>query len=81
MNEGKEGEVTVRILVLASGSLDKVMLLQSSGDSRLDKVTVNSITQGWRFKPVTKDYYIDLIFVFNLQSGVTVKFVKSETGK
>jgi TonB family protein len=81
MNEGKEGEVAVRILVLANGSLDKVMLLKSSGDSRLDKITITSITRDWQFKPVTKDYFIDLIFVFNLKSGVTVKFIKSETGK
>jgi TonB family protein len=81
MNEGKEGEVAVRVLVLANGSLDKVVLLHSSGDSRLDKITITSITQGWQFKPVTKDYFIDLIFVFDLQSGVTVKFIKAETGK
>lgn len=79
MNEGKEGEVAVRVLVLSNGNLDKVVLLKSAGDSRLDKATITSITQNWQFKPVTKDYFIDLIFVFDLQSGITVKFVKSET--
>lgn len=81
MNEGKEGEVTVRIMVHANGNLDKVLLLKSSGDSRLDKTTISAITRDWRFKPVSKDYFIDLAFIFNLKSGVTVKFIKSETGK
>lgn len=81
MNEGKEGEVTVRILVQSSGNLDKVLLLHSSGDSRLDNTTINSITRNWLFKPAAKDYLIDLVFGFNLKSGVTVKFIRSETRK
>jgi TonB family protein len=81
MNEGKEGEVAVRILVHANGDLEKVLLRKSSGDARLDKTTINTITRDWQFKPVSKDYYIDLAFIFNLQSGVTFRFIKSETGK
>jgi TonB family protein len=79
MNEGKEGEVTVRILVKADGGLEQINLIKSSGDLRLDKVTVSTIERTWKFKPVTKDYYIDLLFNFNIQSGVTRKFINSES--
>jgi TonB family protein len=78
MNEGKEGEVTVRVLVMADGSLEQVIITKTSGDSRLDKAADSAIRRTWKFKPVTKDYYIDLVFSFSIRSGVTLKFLNSE---
>jgi TonB family protein len=79
INEGKEGEVALRILVKADGSLEQVNLTKSSGDLRLDKAAASTIQRSWKFKPVTKDYYIDLVFSFNIQTEVTVKFINSES--
>lgn len=79
MNEGKEGEVGVRILVRADGSLEQVNVQKSSGDDRLDRAAVVNIEKNWKFAPETKDYYIDLIFAFSIQNGVSIKFVNSQT--
>jgi TonB family protein len=79
MNEGKEGTVEVKILVKADGSLEQVRPTQSSGDLRLDKAAVSVIERTWKFKPVTKDYFIDLTFSFNIQTGVSLKFINSES--
>ncbi|HBE79289.1 MAG TPA: hypothetical protein DDW65_16180 [Firmicutes bacterium] len=80
LNEGKEGTVLVKVLVKADGSLEQVRLNQSSGDLRLDKAAVSVIERTWKFKPVTKDYFIDLAFSFNIQTaGVSLKFINSES--
>lgn len=79
MNEGKEGDVAVRILVKADGGLEQVNITKTSGDARLDKVAVGAVERGWRFKPVSQDYYIDLIFSFRVASGVSIKFIYSES--
>lgn len=78
-NEGKEGYVEVRILVNAAGSLELVIVTDSSDDIRLDYAATSSIEQGWKFKAVAKNYFIDLIFSFKIQTGVSVEFIDSET--
>jgi TonB family protein len=79
MNEGKEGNVAIRVLVKADGGLEQVTLAKSSGDSRLDKAAVSVIERTWQFKPVTKNYLIDLVFSFTIDAGVTLKFINSES--
>jgi protein TonB len=79
MNEGVEGEVKVRVFVDVGGGLEKADLLETSGDFRLDKVTVSSLERGWKFKPETEKYYIDLVFSFRIKTGISILFVNSET--
>jgi len=78
-NEGKEGYVETRILVNAAGSLELVIVTDSSDDIRLDYAAVSSIEQGWKFKAVAKNYFIDLIFSFKIKTGVSIQFIDSET--
>jgi TonB family protein len=79
LKERKEGNVAMRILVKADGSLDIVIITDSSGDLRLDYAATSSIKRKWKFQPITKDYYIDLVFSFSVQIGVSVKFLNSKT--
>ncbi len=78
-NEEIEGKVAVRVLVKKDGSLEKVNLTKSSGDYRLDKVAISSIERNWKFKAASRDYFIDLIFNFNMETNVTFKFLYSES--
>jgi TonB family protein len=79
MNEGKEGDVALKILVNADGSLEGAAVTKSSGDPRLDNATTSAIKRTWKFKPVATNYYIDLIFSFRIDAGITLKFVNSES--
>jgi protein TonB len=76
LNEGIEGEVILRILVLQDGGLERVDVLESSGDVRLDKASFQAINR-WQFKPESRNYYIDLGFVFRIKAGVTVRFINA----
>ncbi len=78
MNEGVEGNVALRILVKADGNLEDVQASPSATDSRLVNAAVLSIKRAWKFKPVTQNYYIDLVFSFH-DSEVTPKFINSES--
>ncbi|HBF38912.1 MAG TPA: hypothetical protein DDW50_16530, partial [Firmicutes bacterium] len=74
MNEGKEGNVALRILVNADGSLGNIEPRQLSGDLRLDNAAIYAIKRTWKFKPTTQSYHIDLVFSFNIDTGVSMKF-------
>ncbi len=80
LNEGKEGKVRVRILVHANGALEKIQLLDSSGDARLDNIVLNQIRRNWKFAPTSVDYFIDLGFIFNARKAqVGVSFENAES--
>lgn len=79
LKEGIEGEVTVRILVDADGRLELPIVRKTSGDVRLDYAATSSIKRKWKFTSINKGYYIDLIFSFDLHTGVSVKFIASKT--
>ena len=79
MNEGVEGRVEIQVLVSAAGQLEQVIVVESSGDPRLDKVAINSLARQWGFKSGNDKYYINLVFSFEIKSGVSVQFIKSET--
>jgi TonB family protein len=79
LKEGKEGKVTVRILVNARGKLELVIVMKSSEDLRLDYAATSSIERKWKFMPINEGYYIDLVFSFDIDNGVTVKFLNSKT--
>jgi protein TonB len=78
MNEGVEGNVTLRILVKADGSLEDVHVDSSLTDSRLVNAAVSSIKRNWKFKTVTQNYFIDLVFSFH-DSEVSMKFINAES--
>ena len=71
--------MAVRILVDGDGDLELVIITKSSGDIRLDYAATSSIERNWKFSQIFEDYYIDLVFSFRLQTGVSVKFLNSET--
>ena len=79
LKAGKEGEATLRILVNAAGQLDLVIVTKSSGDIRLDYAATSSIERKWKFTSINEGYYIDLTFSFDIQIGVSVKFLTSKT--
>ncbi|HEX3046112.1 MAG TPA: TonB family protein [Bacillota bacterium] len=78
LNEGIQGEVSLRVLVLSNGEMEKIELRNSSGDSRLDNAAQRAI-KSWRFQPESEAYYIDIVFVFDLENGVSIRFIKAET--
>ncbi|MCL6588889.1 MAG: energy transducer TonB [Firmicutes bacterium] len=78
LNEGIQGAVGLRILVFANGGLERIELLSSSGDSRLDNAARRAVNN-WRFQPESDAYYIDIVFDFDLKNGVSVKFIKAGT--
>lgn len=77
--EGKEGTVTVRVLVNAAGQVDLVIVTKSSGDLRLDYAATSSVEREWKFTSLNEGYYIDLLFSFDLQIGTSVRFITSKT--
>jgi TonB family protein len=79
LKEGKEGDVAIRIFVNGDGGLDVPIITQSSGDIRLDYAATSSVERNWKFSVIFEGYYIDLLFSFRLQTGVSVKFLKSKT--
>ena len=79
INEGVEGKVLVRALVKMDGTLEAVELVESSGDSRLDRAAVNSLYENWVFKPHSEAYYIEMSFSFSINSGVSYQLVRSAT--
>jgi TonB family protein len=78
LNEGIQGTVGLRILVFENGGLEKIDLMSSSGDPRLDNAALRTV-KNWRFQPESEAYYIDIVFAFDLKNGVSVKFIKAET--
>jgi TonB family protein len=79
MNEGKEGNVVVRILVKADGGLENVFAKETSGDLRLDNAVTFKIRQTWKFKPVSMNYYIDLEYSFKDSEVSPPHFINSES--
>ena len=78
-NEGKEGDVTVRLFVDRDGKLEKAEILRSSGDPRLDN---NALNYGKKLilKGINEKYYIDYMVSYRLdQDGPKVKFLRSES--
>ncbi len=79
LKEGKEGDVALRVFVNGDGGLDVPIITRSSGDIRLDYAATSSVELNWKFSVIFEGYYIDLLFSFRIQKGVSVKFLKSKT--
>jgi len=52
--EATEGRVTVRLLVGASGGVERVEVSVSSGAETLDQAAIAAV-RAWRFAPATRD--------------------------
>lgn len=63
-----EGLVGLEIKVKADGSIQEVSVLQSSGHSRLDSISCETILRAWSFKPHVEPYTIRVNIEFKLGS-------------
>lgn len=79
VNEGVEGEVTARLVIRPDGTLEKILLLTSSGDARLDTVVLRSFQRNWKYKPEEVKYHIDLTIIFKIKNGVSLRLINAET--
>jgi len=82
LNEGKEGDVEVKLLIKADGSMEGYEVVHSSGDSRLVKSVKSYIERqlGKLWKPYNQNYYVIILFTFRASSGnVKITLEKSET--
>ena len=52
--DGEQGEVTLRVLVAADGSVKRVEISQSSGFERLDDSALETVSHKWRFEPARR---------------------------
>lgn len=80
LNEGKEGDVTIRAFVDANGNIEKVDLVTQSGDPRLDNAAKNHIGGRLKFKAVKERYFVDFLVRFQVDAEVPlVKCLRSES--
>jgi protein TonB len=52
--ENEQGEVTLRVLVAADGSVERVEISQSSGFEGLDDSALETVSHKWRFEPARR---------------------------
>ena len=52
--EGTEGTVVIRALILSTGEVRGVEVVESSGSDALDRAAVEAV-RGWRFAPAARD--------------------------
>ncbi len=67
-HEGVEGTVVLQIIVSLEGETQQVLVLESSGDSRLDEHARRTVESGWRFEGAQYDYAVTLSVSFELGS-------------
>ncbi len=79
MNEGIEGKVYLKIKVGQKGNVVSALVVQSAKDSRLDNVVLRGVRNYWKFKAYPENYYVNVVFSFSIDEGVTMKFTKAET--
>lgn len=72
-NENVEGIVHLLVQVEASGKIKDVKVHQSSGDSRLDNVALNTIKRGWDFNEYPYPYTLVVDVVFKA-SNVSIEY-------
>jgi protein TonB len=70
---GEEGTVTLRVLVSAEGTPERVELERSSGSNALDLAALESVRQ-WRFAPARRggaahEAWVVVPIVFRLEPG------------
>lgn len=72
-NEKVEGVVHLVVKVEASGKVKEVKVNQSSGDSRLDNVALNTIQRGWSFNEYPYPYTLAVDVVYKA-SNVSIEY-------
>jgi TonB family protein len=80
-NEDFEGEVTLRILVKADGTVEDIHFFKKSGDDRLDNSTQKIIRREWKFKTNPESYEIDVSFDYRKDANyyATYRFINAQT--
>jgi TonB family protein len=79
MNEGKEGNVKLRINIAPDGSFESIDILEKSGDYHLDNAAYRYISRYWKFKANSEKYFIELLVIFKLDAAPDIRFLRSET--
>jgi TonB family protein len=79
MNEGKEGNVKLRINIAPDGSLESIDIIEKSGDYHLDNAAYRYISRYWKFKANNEKYFIELLVIFKLDAAPDIRFLRSET--
>ncbi len=79
LNEGVEGDVVVRLLVKADGTLEGIDFVKHASDARLDQAVLNRIKRDWKLKQWPVAYLLELGVTFRLDSGVNVNYFHAET--
>lgn len=76
-NENVEGIVNLLVAVESSGKIKDVKVIHSSGDKRLDDVSVNTVKRGWSFKEMPQPYTVTLKVTFKSSDvAVTLDDIK-----
>lgn len=76
-NENVEGVVNLMVAVDSSGKIKDVKVIHSSGDKRLDDVSVNTVKRGWNFKEMPEAYSVTLKVTFKSSDvAVTLDDIK-----
>lgn len=52
---GEQGTVTLHVLIAASGAVERVELIESSGFRDLDEAALDTVRSRWRFVPARRD--------------------------
>ena len=81
-HERVEGRIRLEVFLAADGKpLSEPVILQSSGDQRLDEHCLKTITRYWQFTPAAAPYKITVEVTFSQQAEppVTVEFIGDAT--
>jgi TonB family protein len=72
-NEGVEGVVALAVKVDSVGVATSVVVIQGSGDPRLDEAAMRAISRLWRFQAIGWPYELSVRVTFR-ESSVEVAF-------
>ncbi|NLJ80521.1 MAG: TonB family protein [Firmicutes bacterium] len=79
-HEGVEGKVTLKLQVSSSGELIDAIIVESSGDARLDLQSQRTVKANWSFKPEDYGYELDLEILFaKKEDGYETEAIYGET--
>jgi TonB family protein len=80
LEEGKEGDVRLRVVLDSNGHIEKLVIIKSAGDPLLDKAALNFVRRCYQFKPYEEKYQVDLVISFRISNDAPVnKSLNAET--
>jgi len=72
VSDGAEGIVLLQITVAPAGNVLDVSIIQSSGDSRLDRQAQLTFANAWEFNGADLTYILDVKVEFSITHGVMI---------